>query len=298
MAPIVEAVGPARPAARALISRLDYPQGALSIVEGRAPGRVFVDDPVAPRVALVSEATGNLFIAGEPGQQAASDISRLLQEVLIPEKVGNGRPMCYIDYWPHDWGRCIPAMLPDLQPMADTRYTYSMEVPAADGVVRALKSMAEPPAGCSVRAIDRALLESATIGNLDEVQAEILKGWGTVDAFLAGGHGYCTLQGDDITSWCLTEYPLDGSCGIGVETVEAYRRRGHASAASAAAILKCLRAGIKPYWDLWASNEPSRRLAERLLLTRVATYPVFFLWFNKVDNLLVNANFAATRLGR
>lgn len=281
VASMVEVNGPERKQALSLLAMLDYPQSALSIVEGRSPGRVFVDDFRSPRVVLASEPAGNLFLAGEPGQEMAQVVSRLLRYVLIPEKIASGRTMCYMDYWPVGWDAHVPAMLPEAAPKAYLRCLYSALVPPESAALSALEALAQPPEGCAIREVGTELLDGEGLGNLGEVLCEIRKMWGDIDAFLSAGAGYCAIQGNDITSWCLTEYPREGSCGIGVETVEAYQRRGHATAASAACIVKCLRAGMKPYWDLWANNEPSRKLAEKLLLKRIATYPAFFFRFDR-----------------
>jgi RimJ/RimL family protein N-acetyltransferase len=295
-----ELLGAAKAAAHDLVRRLPDPVAPLSVLEGWTEGRVFVDDADVPKAAFVWETKNNLFLAGEPEPAMVADLTRLFSEIVIPAGQRRGRPMSFLMYCPGKWSQHIPAMLPSRPPIADTRLCYEMDV-ADLQVIVSLSRLIVAPERCALRIVDRSLLESDGIQNLDEMRAEILKQWNSFDEFFAKGAGYCLVDryaGDGrgaVTSWSLSEYPTADDCGIGVETVEEYRQRGHGTAVSAACVKRCVEMGYNPVWDLWQSNAASKALAEKLGFRHEATYPVFYFWYNEVDNLLVNGNVAFTR---
>jgi len=295
-----ELTGAARTAARPLIEALPSPIYALSIVDDRAHGRVFVDDSSHPAVALVWETTGNLFISSEitakglPAAEIVRGIQDLINNEFIPEaRRDRSRPMCWIAYAPQSWGTQLPSMLKDLTPISDKRFCYRADGPD-DEAIKRLTKLAKAPKGCEVRPVDREVLESQ-MANVNELLAEAKKMWGSADRFLSEGFGYCVTSEGAITSWSLSECPSAKRTSVGVETVEAFQGKGHGTAAAASTLLKCRRDGLVADWDLYVSNVASQKLAEKLGLTKVAEYPVRFFWFNRVDNMLINGNMALKR---
>jgi len=295
-----ELTGTSRVSARPLIEVLPSPIYALSVVDDRAPGRVFVDDAAHPTVALVWETTGNLFISSEPTAKGlpAADIVRGIQDLINNEFIAAARrdrtrPMCSVSYAPLSWGTQLPSMLKDLPPILDKRFCYRADSPDEEAVPR-LKKLAKAPADCEVLPADRDLLEG-NLANVEEVRAEVQKMWGSVEHFLTDGFGSCVTSEGAITSWCLSECPSRQRTSIGVETVKTHQRKGHGTAAAARTLLKSRENGLVADWDCYADNIASQKLAEKLGLSRVAEYPVRFFWFDRIDNMLVNGNMALKR---
>jgi RimJ/RimL family protein N-acetyltransferase len=77
-----------------------------------------------------------------------------------------------------------------------------------------------------------------------------------------------------IVCWCTAEYVSCGWCGIGIETIQAYQRRGLATATATAFLAHCAAHGIQPHWDCWANNVPSVRVAEKVGFALVEEYEV------------------------
>lgn len=287
----------ARVAAKPLVEALPSSIYALSVVDGSQPGKVYVDNPDHPTVTLVWEDAGNAFISSEPTAKGlpSADVIRDIQNLLLGEFVPQAlrtrvRPMCFVAYAPQAWGTQLSSMLKDLPPIPSKRLCYRAEAPD-DQAVKHLSRLTAPPEGCEVRPADKDLFESG-MPNVDQVRAEATKMWGSVDRFVSDGFGYCVTSNGVVTSWSLNECPSGKRISVGVETVEEYQRKGHATAAAASTLLRCRHEGLVADWDLWESNTPSMKLAERLGLTRVAEYPVRFFWFHRLDNLLVNGNVA------
>jgi len=290
----------ARLAAKPLVEALPSSIYALAVVTGGEHGRVFVDNPDHPTVALVWEDTGNVFISSQPAERGlpGPDVIRDIQDLLLGEFVPEAlrtrtRPMCFIAYTPESWGDELQSMLKDLPPIPSKRLCYRAEGPD-DEAVELLSKLAVPPEGCEIRPADKDLLES-DIPNAEDARAEATKMWGSVARFVREGFGYCVTYNGVVTSWSLNECPSGNRISVGVETVPEYQRKGHGTAAAANTLLRCRREGLVADWDLWESNTPSMKLAEKLGLSRVAEYPVRYFWFHRLDNLLVNGNVALRR---
>ena len=98
--------------------------------------------------------------------------------------------------------------------------------------------------------------------------------WGSVEAFLRGGFGYCIASEREIVCWCTAEHVSPGWCGVGIETISEYQRRGLATTAATAFLSHCVGNGIRMHWDCWADNAPSVRVAEKIGLDVVERYEV------------------------
>jgi hypothetical protein len=145
--------GSSRSAARHLIETLPSSIYAISVVDGRSDGRVFVDSETQPTVALVWETTGNVFISSELTAKGlpAPDIIRSIQDLLTGEFIPQAlrtksRPMCWIAYAPQMWGTQLPSMLKDLPPIPDRRLCYRAEGPD-DAAIAHLSKLAKAPRG-------------------------------------------------------------------------------------------------------------------------------------------------------
>ena len=55
-----------------------------SVLEGNSPGRVFVDDTAAPRLALIYPQEAFLYLAGDPRSPALDGLPVLLFEEILP----------------------------------------------------------------------------------------------------------------------------------------------------------------------------------------------------------------------
>ena len=254
---MVELGAPYPPSVVEMIHRLPEPVISLSIMEGWTEGSVFADDLLDPGVVLVCEGKGgaNLFLCGHPDRPNAQKLARLLETTIIPTCERKGILMSTLSWDVDGWEDFVPDVLASRPPVRDRELLYTLDVSQTDKVA-ALEALMVPPPGYGIRAVDAGILDSTGIAHADDVRNEILRQWRSLDDFLSRGFGYCLLGDNTITTWCLAEYPAGEEISIGVETVEEYRRRGHATVASAAMIRECIRRGITPYWDLWASNTP------------------------------------------
>lgn len=123
--------------------------------------------------------------------------------------------------------------------------------------------------GVQLVPIDRALLERGELEQTAQVRAEIRWMWPSEQRFYEHGFGYAALLGARLIGWCTAEYRSRQHCGIGIETVSGYERRGVATVAAARFVQECQRRGVQPAWECASSNLASIRVAEKVGFERI-----------------------------
>lgn len=104
-------------------------------------------------------------------------------------------------------------------------------------------------------------IREGRLRNLDALVSEVTDTWGDVSLFLERGFGICHVSDGAVKGWCLSEYNSPRKCGIGIETIEEYRRHGIADAMTRAFIARCDERELIPYWDSWSDNVASVKTA-------------------------------------
>ena len=123
--------------------------------------------------------------------------------------------------------------------------------------------------------IDEALLASK-YRNLDQVKDETVSERDSVEDFLESSFGYVAIEGDEIVSWCMSEYNTGNRCELGIASIEGYRRKGLATQVARAIIGHAVRQGAYEIgWHCWRNNEPSVRTALKIGFKLGSDYPVF-----------------------
>ncbi len=116
------------------------------------------------------------------------------------------------------------------------------------------------PPGVQYVSIDRTLIESG-LANAERVATEVKWMWPSLEHFLAHGWGVAAVVNHQIVSWCTAEYVGPSRCGIGIETVDTYQRKGIATAVAHRFIEEALRRRKSPCWECDSENLASIRLA-------------------------------------
>ncbi len=270
--------------ARPFLPALDEHLAARAIIEGLTPGQVYVDDPAAPRSALIRR--GRRFHLAGSAQNAA--FNRALQELfdteIYPQALAQGERVLVLYYASPDWESALDVILTGKNPMRDMRHLYRLQAPTQDW-------RAALPSGFTMRAVDRALLDETGLKYHDELIQEVQSEAPSVDYFLRHHFGRCLAGEGAVVSWCLSEYNCDQRCEVGIETVEPYQRRGLATLTASAFVEHALAQGITEIgWHCWASNAASIATALKVGFERAKAYPVYFAWFDPLLNLAINGN--------
>jgi GNAT superfamily N-acetyltransferase len=230
---------------------------AYAILNGNTRGHVFVDDPARSAWAALHEVAYDrtLYLAGALSAPIA-------QAILAHVRAGGDVVLCL---WQDD------AQLAAWLPPPD----YDGE--AIDFTQRAgdLEALTAVPDGCAMRRIDLALLRRK--GDYEATVAA----YGSEEAALAKGLGYCLMRGDEILCEAFTGPAVDGVIELGVETPEAHRGRGYATITCAHLVRLCEGMGLTTFWNAAAQNAPSVALARKLGYRREQPHRV--LAWNKLQ---------------
>jgi GNAT superfamily N-acetyltransferase len=240
---------------------------ARSVACDNTPGLPWADDLFHPRVALLWDRRHHLYLAGDAAAADTAGIRSLLRRIVLPGMLAQGSS----GYEAHASCEALARVWQEILPNASRRPRVLLtrrteNLPAStlpvDPILR-------------LRPIDAALLQDEDLAHVEDVRHEVASMWGSVEAFLRGGFGYCMATDGQIVCWCTAEYVSLGRCGIGIETIPAYQRHGLATATATAFLSYCATHGIQPYWDCWTDNVPSARVAEKIGLMRIEEYDVY-----------------------
>lgn len=222
------------------ITRPTMPR-AFHVLEGITRGQIIVDDPDQPTWAAVREtAFGTLYLGG---QVDGALLESLVNHFRQTGDVGLG---C----WPQDE---LNDMLPPA-PDYDGRTLYFTE-----HTPRHRDLLTIPlPEGYSITPRDAELLE----GSPDYEMT--LDSFGTIENIMQHTLGFVILQAGMVVCEAATGAPTHGRIEIGVNTVEAHRRRGLAAVACAHLIEVCEAQGYTTWWDCAKQNVASTNLARKL----------------------------------
>jgi RimJ/RimL family protein N-acetyltransferase len=215
------------------------PARLWAMLAGTCPGRLALDDPTAPRFALLQElAEGTAYVGGAPDPEAIAagiTLLRAHQDVVICR-------------WPRD------PLLDALPPDPDYRGA------AIDFHDR------DPQRGAAL-----ALPDGYQLRRIDADIAGRLEGFGYYDDMFGGRAtalaqtvGFCALRGDEVAAESVAGPIAGGIAEIGVGTAEAHRRRGLAAAVSEQTIREVEARGLRAIWNASEHNAASLALARRL----------------------------------
>lgn len=241
---------------------LSMPTGirALAVLAGGNTGRIFTDDPGRPQWAMIREADdGTLYRGGRIDRRILFDAVALLRQegvVALGFRDGNTDT----ELFP-----------PDPQAGAEC-----LEFDRPIGSSDLSPYLVEPPAGYSIRKMDRVLLEHSPKNE------EILNRYGSLDNFLEKGCAVCILHGEDIVCEAYADMNILGMREIGVRTQEAHRRQGLATLTCAHLINLCEQAGSCTYWDCARLNAGSVSLARKLGFHNEKAYKLL-AWFKPLS---------------
>jgi hypothetical protein len=237
-----------------------------AVIRGNSPSRVWVDNPLHPTAGLLWDGGHCVYVVGDARRaENTRRVSGLLAQVAAQAEVA-GIHFVKVYLSQGSWEPVIQGVLPGLQRRDRVLLRLNL--------ARAYES-SRPPVGFRAEPIDRALLENATLKNLDLVREEISGMWPAVDRFLSDGFGCVVLHDSAVVCWCTAEYVSHQMCGIGIETVPELRGRGLATFAATVVVLECQARGIIAHWDCWRDNQPSLRVAEKVGFDPICYYHVY-----------------------
>ena len=248
--------------ARPLLDGLDDHLIIQAVLDGTSPGNIYVDDRRHPRAVFVDSAEGR-YLGGSPGNRAFNDaLRRMLLKTVFA--AGDGTFLGFIHSG--SWDGALSELVAHQPLLTDSRRHY---------VCRALGDdrRADLPAGHTIQRIDATLLARTDLQAPDHIFRWMRSNWGSTEAFLQRGFGFCTLHDTAIVCWCLADCVHGDRCEVGIHTAPAYRRRGLATRTVAAAVAYAFSQGFREVgWHCSDTNIGSWKTAEKVGFTQTSSY--------------------------
>ena len=220
-----------------LFQPMDCHLAVRAAIEGNVPARVYADRSIRPQSALIWIKHRFYLSGSEDNVQFNDALHRFFVETIYPQMLESGGESFVLYCAPESWEDKIEGLLGAKRLVQSQRQYYTF---------RELKNDWREllPGGVTLAFVDEALLAQEHLANLDDLVEEICSERPSVADFLEKSFGVCLIDGDELAGWCLSEYNVADRCEVGIGTVEAYRRRGFATAMASALIEHALSQGV------------------------------------------------------
>ena len=201
-------------------------------------GKIYVTDTENPGSALAFVGCFG-FYAGKPDRELVE-----------------GKPEGFVIMTPQneEWAALIEACFPSAK--RTIRYAIRKDTRFNPAMLR--EKLDRLPEGYELREIDSEIYDLCLE---DPITRDFVSAFEGKQKYLELGRGVVILKGGRIVSGASSYTRYNEGIEIEVDTVETERRKGLATIACAALILRCLDEGLYPSWD--AQNMNSVRLAEQ-----------------------------------
>jgi RimJ/RimL family protein N-acetyltransferase len=245
------------------------------VLERSHDGRVFVDDLQSPRTAFMLTWGCWGYLAGDPDN---AGFLRALNEALFSKAfLDEGAWGLFLSCPPDGWKEALAAVCAPHPPIALPRRHYVARSTGDDRQVSV-------PEGYVLRRMDRSLLDLGGIALPGDVTKMIdVIDW---DAEVVDkGCGFVAVYDGQIAAHAMIDCVVGDVGEIGLFSDPAHRRRGLATATSAATIAYGLAHGLSTVvWDCYEHNAGSVRTAEKLGLERERDRTMYYFHFDEADH--------------
>jgi GNAT superfamily N-acetyltransferase len=248
-----------------LIAPLDHHLILRSIIQGKTSAHVYVDHTQQPTAAFLWK-KGKGWLLGSPIDPFKGNILGVLDDNHFQVMREHDKNYFRLHY-DERWASVLDGVFLGLKRKEYPRSYYHLDA-------RGKKWDVNPPAGIRIVEIDEYLLASK-YSNLDRVKDEMLSERDSVATFLESSFGCVALDGDELVSWCMSEYNIGNRCELGIETIERYQRKGIATQVARAVIGYAVRHGVNNIgWHCWKRNKPSVIAALKIGFKHGLDYPI------------------------
>jgi GNAT superfamily N-acetyltransferase len=169
----------------------------------------------------------------------------------------------------HTWQHVFEQVLPEQATTVSWRHLYRL---------RGLSSLIAGPLPENIVAgrIDESIFGDSSLVNRQLLLEEVHSESPSLEYFFRQNFGFWARDGYKLVGWCLAEYHYEGRYELGIETIEAYQRKGIATYLASTVIRHAFAQGATEIgWHCWAANIPSRTTALKLGFEKVLDYPVY-----------------------
>lgn len=232
---------------------------AGAVLSGHTNGKVFVDTPEKPQIALIYD-NGFCVLAGAA---SSAEFANTCLNWLRREEGQN----FFILYPGHDCWRpvldeAIAAPIRKLQ-----RVAWQLDRNA----FTSKRSCHRLPPEFTLEPMNAALMKMVA----NTMYPWAGDTWKSTEQFETDGIGFCIFAEGKIVSLCYSVFVCGAHHEIDILTSEGFKRRGLGEVVAVAFIEKCLELGLQPGWDCFKDNHASYDLAQILGFIPKNEFPVY-----------------------
>lgn len=239
----------------------------LAIIDGRFPGRIFVDKSQYPEVAIAWAISRWAYIEGNHDwNELAFSLSDLIREIIIPDSLGMNIKWFEL-YAPNsgEWKGKLDKWLKDFNCKRHYETAYIWDKPAYDR----FRTEYSIPVEVALEISDHPILPehiSKTPFVSDSLKSQTAIGC------------KATVNGKTVAYCRSNGLASDNEFMIDIATSDrSLRGKGYATAAAVGLLDYCFDKRLAPLWETTEDNAASRRLAQKLGFIEAETYPVYRL---------------------
>jgi GNAT superfamily N-acetyltransferase len=239
------------------------------VILNNMPGRVFVDNLSNPQSCFIACDGGKYMVVGNEGNEK---FNTALVEYLKQEQ----NHKIYYDFYASSekWIEMLSKRLEGHSiPLPRTIYAYR----GSEGPVYS-KLCSELEDGYELKQMDENLFNEL----VTKIDSTYLNQWGSAEAFVSKGLGYCVLHEGKIASICYCVVAGGGYAELSIYTMEKYRNRNFARITCSAFVEECINRNLTTIWDAGSDNGPSNKLALKLGFSKEKEAKLIF-WHENHD---------------
>jgi RimJ/RimL family protein N-acetyltransferase len=243
-----------------------------AIHDGNSTAQIWTDVTPDPESVFLWDQANNVFyLSGCAHNQPFNDaVATILKRKVIPDLRRTHRTSFRLRTTSTTWTHQATRIFQNAD-LREGRYTmYAHRGHPTPHWTTAI------PEDFELQPIDDPFLNQTPYANVEAVTREIRQMWPSIPRFLQYGFGYALVHDGQVASWCTSEYLSQSQCGLGIETVKAYRNRGLATLVAAACVEHSQQRRLQPHWECNVKNHASRRVAEKVGFTLIGTYPILY----------------------
>lgn len=276
-------------AVRSLVRQIPLACAVEATLDGTCPGRVWVNDAVAPTAAVVDTPEGHYVVGEAQDAGFRQSLVEFVETTVSPGGRGEGWWWFYLRCPTEEWAEAMREVLPAERAVEKPREFYVCEQVAIDW-------RAGLPAGFDLVRVDERFLRREDVANIEPIRRRARSNFGSSERFLEKGFAFCVVHENAIVSDCSADNVSGQRCEVGVHTAEGYRRRGLATYVAAAAVDWALSNGIEAVgWHCLRYNEASGATARRVGFRKAEEYSAFLICVKPADACAVRGNLCLIR---
>ena len=239
----------------------------LSVIGGKQRGRIFVDQRIEPKTALIHNVAGVDHVVGSANN---ASFNQSLSQVLLEE----------LD---HEMGLCV--LIPGSKAwdliLADTSDDQIRKRDHSEVSFTFDASRFSPHTDWETRIPSDFTMRPITVDWVEELGShyQVFQTWQSPESFISNGFGFCLIHGTELASVAYSHSGVtnEGYVELGVRTVEKYWKQGLATLTCSAFIEHSLDQGLEPDWHTYSMNLGSIALAKKLGYEPDKEFPTYLV---------------------